>query len=252
MKTFATLVTSDDFVIGVQVLAYSLRKHGAKYPLIVLYTNQLSPCGVQKLQQIYPSTTTIRLVEALPNPNVHVHVPGWINSGYTKLHVFNLVEFSTVFYIDSDAFVLANVDEVLERDIRPYPFAAAPDIFPPDRFNAGVLLLHPNAELFQRLVSQSAQFQSYDGGDTGYLNAVFPDWYTYDAKARLPFAYNAQRTMHWLTYAKKPGYWDAVGDAKVLHCSSSPKPWESPDKKGDLEMLWWQYFTEMNLEAMAL
>jgi hypothetical protein len=30
----------------------------------------------------------------------------------------------------------------------------------------------------------------------------------------------------------------------VLHFSSSPKPWEDTRKKGDLEMLWWQYFIE--------
>ncbi|KAF0701185.1 Aste57867_8336 [Aphanomyces stellatus] len=244
--TYATLVTSDEFVIGVEVLAYSLRKYGAKFPLLVLYTDQLSAHGVQKLQRIDPATTTPRRVDALPNPNVEVHVPGWVNSGYTKLHVFNLVEFAKVFYIDSDAFVLANVDDMFERDIAPYPFAAAPDIFPPDRFNAGVLLVQPSAALFRDLMDQIALLPSYDGGDTGYLNAFFPDWFTSDSRARLPFAYNAQRTMHWLTHDTKPGYWDAVGRVKILHCSSSPKPWENPAKKGELEMLWWHYYTEMH------
>ncbi len=52
---------------------------------------------------------------------------------YTKLHVWNLVEFEKVVYIDADALVLQNVDELFSRP----GFAAAPDVFPPDKFNAG-------------------------------------------------------------------------------------------------------------------
>ena len=62
--------------------------------------------------------------------------------------------------------------------------------------------------------------------------------------ARLPFGYNAQRTLHWMTYAKQPGYWRAVQPLKVIHFSSSPKPWEQGKKKGELEMVWWNAFIE--------
>jgi glycogenin glucosyltransferase len=34
--------------------------------------------------------------------------------------------------------IMSNPEAVFERDVA---FAAAPDIFPPDRFNAGVLLI---------------------------------------------------------------------------------------------------------------
>jgi glycogenin glucosyltransferase len=86
--------------------------------------------------------------------------------------------------------------------------------------------------------------RSYDGGDTGFLNAYFPGWYGLPPAHRLPFAYNAQRTLHWLTYDKQPGYWEAVGQPKILHFSSSPKPWESGagGRKGPLEMAWWQAY----------
>ena len=29
---------------------------------------------------------------------------------------------------------------------------------------------------------------------------------------------------------------------RVLHFSSAPKPWQAPDRKGDLEMVWWEVF----------
>ena len=52
-------------------------------------------------------------VAAIANPHAEkVHVEGWVNSGFTKLHLWNLTQFSRVVYIDADALVVANVDEV--------------------------------------------------------------------------------------------------------------------------------------------
>ena len=66
------------------------------------------------------------------------------------------------------------------------------------------------------MVQQSGQLPSYDGGDTGFLNAYFSDWYARPAAARLPFGYNAQRTLHWMTFKKNPGYWNAIKPLKVI------------------------------------
>jgi glycogenin glucosyltransferase len=81
------------------------------------------------------------------------------------------------------------------------------------------------------------------------LNYYYPDWYERPSAARLPFRYNAQRTLHWLTHAKQPGYWRAVGSIAVLHFSSNPKPWDSPNKKGELELIWWKYFMQAQLSS---
>jgi hypothetical protein len=50
---------------------------------------------------------------------------------------------------------------------------------------------------------------------TGFLNAYFPRWFQGPPQARLPFAYNAQRTLFWMTHEKTPGYWDAVQPVRV-------------------------------------
>mmetsp|Transcript_13368 Transcript_13368/g.26421 ORF Transcript_13368/g.26421 Transcript_13368/m.26421 type:complete len:83 (-) Transcript_13368:27-275(-) len=50
-----------------------------------------------------------------------------------------------------------------------------------------------------------------------------------------------------MTWAKQPGYWKAVEPIKVIHFSSSPKPWESPDKKGPLELVWWGFFFQAKM-----
>lgn len=56
--------------------------------------------------------------------------------------------------------------------------------------------------------------------------------------------------MHWLTHAKQPGYWQAVQPVAILHFSSSPKPWNSPDKKGELEVIWWKFFMQAQLGGL--
>ena len=47
------------------------------------------------------------------------------------------------------------------------PFSAAPDVFPPDRFNAGVLVITPDHDTFVTLLDKRHTVPSYDGGDTG-------------------------------------------------------------------------------------
>ena len=61
-----------------------------------------------------------------------------------------MIQFSQVFYIDADAIVMSDPESIFK-----FPeceFAAAPDVFPPDCFNAGVLLIKPNFETFKLLI----------------------------------------------------------------------------------------------------
>ena len=81
-------------------------------------------------------------------------------------------------YIDADCTVESvKIDSVFEK----FPdadFAAAPDVFPPDHFNAGVLLIKPSAATFEHLTKLIPATPSYDGGDTGFLNSILqPLWY---------------------------------------------------------------------------
>lgn len=96
------------------------------------------------------------------------------------------------------------------------------------------------------MISKLGTLPSYDGGDTGFLNAYFSNWYGGPPASRLSFGYNAQRTLYWYTHAKRPGYWDSINPKKIIHYSSSPKPWElsmfDRSNMGDLEWIWWQTY----------
>lgn len=58
----------------------------------------------------------------------------------------------------------AGRDKLFEREVE---FAAAPDVFPPDKFNAGVMVVVPSPIVLEDMLSKVEDLLSYDGGDTG-------------------------------------------------------------------------------------
>lgn len=81
-NAYCTLLTSDSFLPGLQVMLFSLKATGTQVPIIVLITDSLSKHTITKLRSI--PGITLRPVPDIPNPNVDVHVEGWVNSGYVQ------------------------------------------------------------------------------------------------------------------------------------------------------------------------
>jgi glycogenin glucosyltransferase len=278
-KAIATFLSSRDFLPGCQALLHSVRsnlppKSNDHYPpeLIVLLSSKLhNDASVTDRLRLF--CTRIIEVEHIPinskdeggatqnnKSNEVSHVKEWDqNCGWTKLRLFELDGYDTILYIDADCLVLKDVSHLLcvdesdgkdgnrvdqtkitqENRLQRGLLAAAPDIFPPDKFNAGVMVLRPSKEVFLDMMSRLPQdasvvgdndskCKSYDGGDTGFLNSYYPDWYrTWPSYSRLSFGYNAQRLMYHYTQ-KRPQYWDeGIDSLYIVHYSSSPKPWEA-------------------------
>jgi alpha-N-acetylglucosamine transferase len=106
---YVTLVTSDTFCQGADVMLYSLQQTKCTADIVVLVTPQVSK---QERHRLAKRGVTVMEVTPIENPNQSVHVEGWINSGYTKLHIWNL-DYESVVYLDADVLVLENIDEVL-------------------------------------------------------------------------------------------------------------------------------------------
>ena len=179
-SAIVTLVTSEDFVIGAQVLAHSLI---CSNPLLqeldhivfaVLVTANIKHASRRLL--LSSGFDRVIEVDAIPNPSPasSVHVASWHAVGFTKLRIWSLTQFAKVLYIDADCVVLRDVTHLLTAPrFAKVALAAAPDVFPPDHFNAGVMLC------------EVACVASYDGGDTGLLNAcsLFRRWFDADSAA---------------------------------------------------------------------
>jgi glycogenin glucosyltransferase len=128
-----------------------------------------------------------------------------------------------------------------------WQLAAAPDVFPPDNFNAGVLIIRPSLTKFRQILTESKKIEPYDGGDTGLLNGVYPGWFSQDDKetGRLPYTFNSQRILQIFTQKRTMGYWKEVEKKgiKIIHFSSSPKPW-SGKLICQADQLWQEYMIE--------
>lgn len=188
-------------------------------------------------------------LEGLENP-FKAHVEGWNRAGFSKLELWRQTQFDRIVYIDADCLVVGSIEKLLHVDLGDYGFAAAPDLIPPDRFNAGVLVLRPDVATFDRMKKGIEEniYTSYDGGDTGFLNAFFADWYRWPESNRLEFKFNAQR-LAWSMTRAVPSYWETIKPS-IIHYSSSPKPWETTaNKSGVLESMWWKQFMQADNHA---
>jgi lipopolysaccharide biosynthesis glycosyltransferase len=111
---------------------------------------------------------------------------------FTKLHLWNLVDFSKLLYLDLDTLPIAPFHSLFTIPLHGHIGMvndlglAAPDATQ-GPFNAGVIVLHPNAALFQALVQNITLLQyNSDLADQSYLNAFFAGQITV-----LPSTYNA-------------------------------------------------------------
>jgi glycogenin glucosyltransferase len=275
-KAIATFLSSKDFLPGCQCLLHSVNTHlpptaKNEYPpeVIVLLSSKLKD-DASITDRLRLFCTRIIEVEHIPinnddddaGENKQSHVKEWDeNCGWTKLHLFGLDSYDTILYIDADCLVLKDISHLLSIDDdedggqtttttthankRRGLLAAAPDIFPPDKFNAGVMVLRPSKDVFDDMISRLPQQSSddntkctsYDGGDTGFLNSYYPDWYSsWPVYSRLSFGYNAQRLMYHYTYQNRPQYWDeGIDSLYIVHFSSSPKPWKAMNSSSENE-----------------
>ncbi|KAI8616151.1 nucleotide-diphospho-sugar transferase [Chytriomyces sp. MP71] len=248
--SFATLVTNDDYVSGALTLAHSLRSNGTSHEIVVLCPpNALSNRSLSLLYRAFDRIIYVPLWTNRSNKeNLQLLGRPELDITYSKLHVFNpaYLEYSTVCFIDADAFALQNCDSIFDLLSPDMHFAAAPDVGWPDSFNSGVFVLRPNAQIYESLVWHATYGAgSWDGGDQGLLNRFFKSWSGFPGKetelsisadappqpvcpteftraARLPFIYNVTPSA---IYSYLPAVKEFQSDMTIIHFAGHDKPW---------------------------
>ena len=142
----------------------------------------------------------------------------------TKFHVWNLTFLKKVIFLDADTLVLRPIDELIDH---PSDFAAAPDTFPADQFNSGVMVVKPSASRFEELLDWNRVNGTAEGGDQCLLNEFFGEWF-YGAwddpvSGRLPWIMNVAAASH--EQYKTLSRMQSRDDPVVVHFVSDGKPW---------------------------
>jgi glycogenin glucosyltransferase len=227
------ICNGDRYVPGVEALGRSLVAHGTKVPRVVMVTPDVPEAARRSLEA---EGWTMREVDPLENPSRELLFPRF---GYTfmKLRAWELVEHDKIVFMDADTIALKNLDELFDR---PY-FAAAPDFFIPDRFNSGVMVLDPSRDTFARMMDKLANEPSYDGGDQGFLNNFYPDWWAMPVAHRLPAGYNLHHFIYQFLRGHPVLKHTLEQEARVVHYTVQ-KPWLATATLTGGSEVWWNAY----------
>lgn len=241
-KAYVTMLCNGDgYVPGAEVLGKSLEASGSKVPRVAMVTADISLSARAKLEH---QGWEIRLVGPIANPTPDsLLVFARFAPVFTKLRAWELTDFDRVVLLDADTLVIKNVDDLFERP----GFAAAPDFFLPDRFNSGVMVIPPSHETFDAMVEALSVAPSYDGGDQGFLNAFYADWYAMPAVNRLPVGYNVASFIYQFAHGHPSLQATLAREAKILHYMVQ-KPWQAKSTLTGGSEAWWKMYFDAHPE----
>ncbi|KAG6574461.1 Glycosyl transferase [Phytophthora cinnamomi] len=154
-----------EYVLGVQVLMHSIKMTGSPYDLVVLASDSVS----ERSKALFRSMGCRVLdVTNINNPFLGGTLRNK-NFIYTlnKLHVWNLLEYERVVYLDADNVLIRNADELFLCG----EFCAV--FMNPCHFHTGLLVVTPSATEYQRLLNALGHLESFDGADQGFLSSMY-------------------------------------------------------------------------------
>lgn len=235
-NAFVTLTTTNEWVPLAATLGKSLQRSNSNADMVALITSDVSEENRNKLEKV---GWKLRLVERLP---LHCFPPNLLQKEgldpvrraripevFTKLNMWDMVEYKKVVFLDADAFVPHpednNVDELFE-----WPqFSASPHFekkmkaSTASQFNSGVVVLSPSAETFEKMMHSVTHHSEGDWidqclycGDQDFLSYFFThedlcgENNKYQTDKQLPFEFN------WRSEQAKVAN-VPVQKAKVIH-----------------------------------
>ena len=218
---YVTLLGTDDYVIGALCLEVSLKRVGSKHPLIVLCSKNILKATIDLLKR-----RGIRCRALTHNVSI-----GKINTGvferwnytFDKLQVFGLIEYKKVVFLDSDMYVVKNMDHLFEKPHMSSVYADVWDKTAAVGLNSGLMVLEPSKKEYEGLVRllHSDRFaNSTMFGDQDVIRAYYSDWIQ-KTECRLPVGYNLYYPFvnEYLRQSK-------ADDIFNIHFVYDKKPWQ--------------------------
>ncbi len=112
-----------------------------------------------RLERLWDELVLVEELDSCDSEHLSLLTRPELGVTFSKIHAWRLTQYSKCVFLDADAMVLQNVDELFERE----ELSAAPDIGWPDCFNSGVFVFEPSLETFSNLLDLARQRGSFDG-----------------------------------------------------------------------------------------
>lgn len=259
--SFVTYLGTDSFLPGVLTLNASLKRYNKTYGLVVLVSDMVSERIINILDS---QKIKYKKIQQIQNPQKLENDERNFKYMFTKLRIFEMVEFEKVVYVDADMLICNNIEVLFTV---PHMSAViAGGLYPGNEswkdFNAGFLVVEPNKPLFDNLISSINYLPSDDGGDQGFLHSFYKDWpltpnLHLDHKFNIPAGYideYCKLSNYRFLYKRK------VLDTNIciIHYWGRYKPWEINIKllkrKSHIKweqslVLWWDIFLEASRDV---
>ncbi|PSS26661.1 UDP-glucuronate:xylan alpha-glucuronosyltransferase [Actinidia chinensis var. chinensis] len=166
-EAYATILHSAHvYVCGAIVAAQSIRMAGSTRDLVILVDETISEYHRSGLEA---AGWKIRTIQRIRNPKAEKDAYNEWN--YSKFRLWQLTDYDKIIFIDADLLILRNIDFLFSM----------PEISATGNngtlFNSGVMVIEPSNCTFQLLMNKINEFESYNGGDQGYLNEIFTWWH---------------------------------------------------------------------------
>jgi alpha-N-acetylglucosamine transferase len=154
-----------EYVWAAAVTAWRFRQV-SRHGVHLMVTPKIGPLVRPLLSPLFDSIIAIEYVAHPAGKG------GPYKGNYTKLAVFDLVQFDRILYSDIDMLPLQSVDDLFDLDV---PFAAALDGYSRRRnyFNSGVMLLEPDRNVYVEM--RSAYMKN--SRDRGFAEQDFLNWW---------------------------------------------------------------------------
>jgi glycogenin glucosyltransferase len=235
-KAYATTLTHGDaYAPGVEALGRSLRATGTREPMVLMVTPDV-PLGTQR--NLAAQGWVLHPIEPVKNPTpAHEQLFPRFDKVFTKLRAWELDAFDKVVLLDADMVVIQNIDALFDRP----ELSAAPDFLVPHRFNSGLMVLDPSRDKLARMAEALAVAPTYDGGDQGFLNQFFGDWYTGVQDRRLPTWYNLPNFIYQFMHGHPSLRVELEREVKIVHYLVQ-KPWQSASTVTGASEVWWNAY----------
>ncbi|CAM0878060.1 unnamed protein product [Alopecurus aequalis] len=274
---YVTFLAGDgDYWKGVVGLAKGLRAVKSAYPLVVAALPDVPDvhrralldqgCVVREIQPVLP-----------PDGSLTKFARAYYVVNYSKLRIWEFVEYERMVYLDADIQVYGNIDHLFDLDTG--RFYAVKDCFcekswghtpqykigycqqqregvwpekemgppPPLYFNAGMFVHEPSLDTAGELLARLAVTPPTPFAEQDFLNLFFRDKYE-----PISSAYNLVLPMLW----RHPENVE-LADIKVVHyCATGAKPWrytgvESNMDREEIKALvkrWWDVYNDETLD----
>ncbi|CAI9768999.1 unnamed protein product [Fraxinus pennsylvanica] len=166
------LHSSENYVCGAIALAQSIMQTNTTKDLVLLAdVDSISQYSLEGLREAGWKIKPIRRIRSS-----HSERHAYNEYNYSKLRIWQLKNYDKVMFIDSDLIVLKNIDKFFN-----YPQLSAVRNHE-HIFNSGLMLIEPSTCTFKTLMKKRFAVASYNGGDQGFLNEIFPWWHLLPAK----------------------------------------------------------------------